>query len=87
MTKYQIILEAEAKKNIEYFKKKYPAIAIKIKDLLIDLQDDPFSVIGKPEPLKFNLSGYWSKRITREHRLIYKVKNKIITVISCRYHY
>lgn len=48
---------------------------------------DPFQGIGKPEALRHDLSGYWSRRITEEHRLVYKVAGKKIYIISCRYHY
>ena len=48
---------------------------------------DPFGGIGKPEPLKHNLKGYWSRRITEEHRLVYKVTSDSIIIVSCRYHY
>ena len=48
---------------------------------------DPFHGIGKPEALRHDLTGYWSRRITEEHRLVYKVINKKIYIISCRYHY
>ena len=48
---------------------------------------DPFQGIGKPEPLKHELSGYWSRRITDEHRLVYEVKEDSIIIISCKYHY
>ncbi len=51
------------------------------------IEDDPFRGIGKPEPLRGELSGYWSRRITQEHRLVYKVTGKTVYVISCRYHY
>lgn len=47
----------------------------------------PFEGIGKPEPLKENLSGYWSRRIDETHRLVYRVDDKYIKIISCRYHY
>lgn len=47
----------------------------------------PFEGIGKPEPLKADLSGYWSRRITQEHRLVYSVENDEITIVSCRFHY
>jgi len=43
--------------------------------------------MGKPEPLKNNLKGYWSKRITKEHRLVYKVEENQLIIISCKYHY
>jgi len=59
----------------------------KINKLIKDIQRNPFDGIGKPEPLKFDLSGLWSRRIDREHRLVYKVKNKEILIYSCRYHY
>ena len=50
----------------------------KINELIKDIQRNPFTGIGKPEPLKFDLSGYWSRRIDREHRLVYQVINKEI---------
>ena len=59
----------------------------KINKLIKDIQRNPFSGIGKPEPLKFDLSGLWSRRIDREHRLVYKIKDKEILIYSCRYHY
>ena len=55
--------------------------------ILKDIQRNPFIGIGKPEPLKGNLQGYWSRRITEEHRLVYKVKNEELLIISCRGHY
>jgi toxin YoeB len=59
----------------------------KINDLIKDIKSNPFDGIGKPEPLKFDLSGYWSRRIDREHRLIYKVVDDDLLIYSCRYHY
>lgn len=59
----------------------------KINDLFKDIQRHPYEGIGKPEPLKFDLSGYWSRRIDREHRLVYQVIDNEILVYSCRYHY
>ena len=59
----------------------------KINKLIKDIQRNPFDGIGKPEPLKFDLAGLWSRRIDREHRLVYKMKNKEILIYSCRYHY
>lgn len=55
--------------------------------LLQATQDNPFTGIGKPEPLKHEMKGYWSRRITIEHRLVYKVTPASIIVISCKYHY
>lgn len=59
----------------------------RINELLKDISKTPFSGVGKPEALKFNLSGYWSRRINSEHRLIYKIENNCIIILSCRYHY
>ena len=55
--------------------------------LIDETQKNPFGGIGKPEPLKGNLSGMWSKRITDEHRLIYKVTEESIMILSCKDHY
>ncbi len=59
----------------------------RVNDLIRDTQRNPFRGIGKPEPLKGELSGYWSRRINAEHRLVYEVSNDVLTIISCRYHY
>ncbi|MBK8347836.1 MAG: Txe/YoeB family addiction module toxin [Saprospiraceae bacterium] len=59
----------------------------KINGLLKDILRNPFSGLGKPEPLVGNYKGYWSRRISQEHRLIYKVEDKMIIVASCRFHY
>ncbi len=59
----------------------------RIVHLIIDTLRQPFIGIGKPEPLKYKLNGYWSRRINEEHRLVYKVSDDNITIISCRYHY
>ncbi len=48
---------------------------------------NPFDGIGKPEPLKANLSGYWSRRINSEHRLVYEISEEELVIISCRFHY
>lgn len=59
----------------------------RIVDLIKDILRQPFTGIGKPEPLKHELKGYWSRRINDEHRLVYKISDKAITIISCKYHY
>jgi toxin YoeB len=59
----------------------------KIQRLIKETLRDPFGGIGKPEPLKNNLNGYWSKRITDEHRLVYKIEQNQFIIISCKYHY
>ncbi|MCA0445565.1 MAG: Txe/YoeB family addiction module toxin [Bacteroidetes bacterium] len=59
----------------------------KINELIKDIQLHPFEGIGKPEPLKYDLAGYWSRRIDREHRLVYQVEGKELLIYSCKYHY
>lgn len=59
----------------------------KINELIKDIQRTPFTGKGKPEPLKFDLAGLWSRRIDREHRLVYQVLDKEILIYSCKYHY
>lgn len=59
----------------------------RINKLLSEAQRSPFTGIGKPEPLKESLSGFWSRRIDESNRLVYAVDVKQLTVISCRYHY
>ncbi|MBV5326406.1 MAG: Txe/YoeB family addiction module toxin [Chlorobium sp.] len=59
----------------------------RINALLVDSKRQPFDGIGKPEPLRENLSGFWSRRIDDTNRLVYAVDDTHITIISCRYHY
>jgi len=59
----------------------------KINALITEIKRTPFKGTGKPEPLKGNWSGYWSRRITLEHRLVYKVLSNQIIIASCKYHY
>ena len=62
-------------------------VVLRINALIRDIQRTPFEGIGKPEPLKHALSGYWSRRITDEHRIVYKVEGDAILVAQLRYHY
>ena len=59
----------------------------KINSLIKEITRDPFHGTGKPEPLKWGLTGHWSRRITEEHRLVYKVFPDHVIIISCKYHY
>ena len=61
--------------------------ALKIIKLIKEIQKNPFEGIGKPEPLKHDLSGCWSRRIDSEHRLVYQVSEEKIRILACRYHY
>lgn len=59
----------------------------RINELITSAMREPFSGIGKPEVLKSNLRGWWSRRITHEHRLVYRVENDLLIVMQCRFHY
>ena len=59
----------------------------KINTIIKDIQRNPYKGMGKPEPLKYDLAGLWSRRIDREHRIVYKVINDELLIYSCRYHY
>ena len=59
----------------------------RIVDLIFDILRHPFTGIGKPEPLKHQLKGYWSRRINDEHRLVYKIEDDAVIIVSCKYHY
>jgi len=59
----------------------------KINTIIKAIQRDPFDGVAEPEPLKYNWSGYWSRRITLEHRLVYKVTDNALLIAQCRYHY
>lgn len=59
----------------------------RINKLIEDTRRNPFEGIGKPEPLRENLSGFWSRRINETHRLVYAVDSDSLTIIACRYHY
>ena len=62
-------------------------IYVKIVNIIKDIQRDPFSGLGKPEALKYDLSGLWSRRITEEHRLVNRVSDEEIVIVSCKFHY
>ena len=84
----EVVFFDQARKDIEFWKKSgQKKIMTRITNLLNDIQKNAYSGIGKPEELKHDLSGWWSRRINREHRLIYRVVNDKIQVLSMRYHY
>lgn len=77
----------EAFEHFDLWSRENKKIHTRIIELIRDIGRDPFSGIGKPEPLKHKLKGLWSRRITDEHRLVYKVSNDEILIYSCKYHY
>ncbi len=85
MTK--LILEKHAIEDFEFWAKNNLKILKKIAELFSAILKDPINGIGKPEALKGNLKGYWSRRINDEHRIVYSITNDAIIVVSCRSHY
>lgn len=83
----RIWVSPEFSEDLESWKRSDKKIAEKIKKLLLAIVENPHEGIGKPEPLKYKLSGCWSRRISKEHRLIYRVVNDELQLIACRYHY
>lgn len=83
----KIEFSSTAFKDYRRWQEKNPQIAERINLLLKEIIVHPKDGLGKPEPLKWDLSGWWSRRIDREHRLIYKIENEVLYVLSCRYHY
>jgi len=84
----EIIFSPIALQQLQYWKKSGNKKVIeKIKSLFEEIQLTPFEGTGKPEALKHNWNGYWSRRITSEHRLVYKIEKNTILVAQLRYHY
>ncbi len=83
----KIIFESSAFEDFNDWATQDKKLYRKIVKLIKDIDRSPFIGIGKPEPLKHELSGYWSRRINDEHRLVYKVTDNSIVIIGCRYHY
>ncbi len=81
------IFQPEFHEDLKYWVKTNRKVAIRAFDLIESIMRDPFTGIGKPEPLKFILSGAWSRRLTQEHRIVYTVSADRIDFLQCRYHY
>ncbi len=84
-----IILSEQAKKDIIFWERKNSVISRQIQKLIDSIQQTPRSGKGQPEKLRYELSGAWSRRIDKEHRLVYVVneQNKTVTIQSCKGHY
>ena len=78
--------------DLEYWIDNDPDTVTRIKNLIKSIRKDPFRGLGKPEPLRHDLKGYWSRRITSEHRIVYKVSgtkgvDQKCVILQCRFHY
>lgn len=83
----QVTFSPQAKDDLDYWLKTNKSIAKKIVQLIEAIKQNPHEGIGKPEPLKHQLSGYWSRRINKEHRLIYEASENHIFILSTKGHY
>lgn len=78
---------SQAWQDYRYWQSRDKKTLKRINTLIKDIQRQPFEGLGDPEPLRHQWSGYWSRRIDREHRLVYKVSDSAIVIVQCRYHY
>ncbi|MET1057764.1 MAG: Txe/YoeB family addiction module toxin [Pedobacter sp.] len=83
----KLIFPGQAWEDYLYWQKTDRSILNKINGLLKEIVRTPFEGTGKPEPLKYNLTNCWSRRINPEHRLVYKIDGDSVVVLQCRYHY
>ena len=83
----KILMSKNAWEDFEYWLDHDKTIAKKIRKLIKEIQREPFRGIGKPEPLKNQWSSYWSRRITDEHCLVYKIQDDTLIIVQARYHY
>ena len=81
------VFQKEFREDLRYWVKTDRNIAVRILDLVEAVMRDPFQGVGKPEPLRYVLEGCWSRRITQEHRLVYRVADDRIDFLQARYHY
>lgn len=82
-----IFWDASAWDDYQYWIETDKKVLKKINSLIKDCQRNPFSGIGDPEPLKHELTGFWSRKITSEHRLVYKAEDDVLYIAQCKYHY
>lgn len=87
MPERKLEFDPSAVEDLTYWVRQDRKKALRILELIQDLQREPFGGKGKPEPLKHELAGCWSRRIDEEHRLVYQVNKDCIRILACRYHY
>jgi toxin YoeB len=85
--KREAVFHAEFREDLEYWVKTDRKIALRVLTIVEDVLRDPFQGIGKPEPLEYLAEGAWSRRLTREHRVVYQVRQGRVDFLQCRYHY
>ena len=87
MGEFLAIFHDNFRDDLRFWVKTDRKTAMKVLELVETIVRDPFKGTGKPEPLKHHLAGVWSRRITQEHRLVYRVKDQQVIFLSCRFHY
>lgn len=85
--RFEAVFQPEFREDLRSWVETDRKIALRILDLIEAILRDPFTGIGKPEPLKYVLAGCWSRRITQEHRLVYRVAGNRIDFLQAKYHY
>jgi toxin-antitoxin system, toxin component, Txe/YoeB family len=83
----ELVWQTHAWEDYLYWQQTDKKTLLRINELIKDAMRSPFKGIGKPEPLKGNYAGCWSRRITDEHRLVYKVRDNRLHILQCRFHY
>ena len=83
----KLVFDPNALEDLRFWIETDRRKALKIVALIEDVVKTPFAGLGKPEPLRFELKGCWSRRIDQEHRLVYKIEKDAAIILSCRYHY
>jgi len=86
-SKREAVFQPEFREDLRYWISTDRKIALRAFDLIEAIMRDPFSGIGKPEPLKYLMSGAWSRRLTEEHRIVYLVAGDRVDFLQARYHY
>jgi toxin YoeB len=84
---FDVFYTSQAQEDLAYWQRSDKRVSERIERLIADIVAHPFTGIGKPEPLRHQLTGYWSRRITGEHRLVYRVVGNTVYVAQCRFHY
>ena len=82
-----VIFDDDAWEDYLYWQRTDPKVLKRINALIKEIQRNPYEGVGKPEPLKYNFAGYWSRRITDEHRLVYQVNEDAVLIAQLRYHH
>ncbi|MEA5489557.1 MULTISPECIES: Txe/YoeB family addiction module toxin [Pseudanabaena] len=82
-----VIFDDDAWEDYLYWQRTDPKVLKRINALIKEIQRSPYEGVGKPEPLKYNFAGYWSRRINDEHRLVYQVNDNDVLIAQLRYHY